>query len=136
MKSTTKEARFKIRLKKGDLVQVLSGKYKGKQGKVLATHVTENKVTVEGINIVKKHQKPNQAHPQGGIIEITKPIWVSKVAVVDPGTKKPTRVGYKVAKDGSKTRVYVASGKEIKIEAAPKATKPASAEKKKETKVL
>jgi len=105
---------YKIRLKKGDLVQVLSGKYKGKQGKVLATHPDENKVTVEGINIVKKHQKPNQTHPQGGIIEITKPIWVSKVAIVDPNAKKPSRIGYKVAKDGAKTRVFKASGKEIK----------------------
>ncbi len=71
---------FKIRLKKGDLVQVLSGKYKGKQGKIVATHASDNKVTVEGINIVKKHMKPNRTHPQGGIVEITKPIWVSKVS--------------------------------------------------------
>lgn len=105
---------FKIRLKKGDTVQVLSGKYKGKTGKIVATHPQENKVTVEGVNIVKKHVKPNQAHPQGGIIELTKPIWVSKVAVVDPDTKKPTRIGLKVDKDGNKTRVYKASGKEIK----------------------
>jgi large subunit ribosomal protein L24 len=105
---------FKIRLKKGDLVQVLAGKYKGKQGKVLTTHTKENKVTVEGINIVKKHQKPNQAYPQGGIIELTKPIWVSKVAIVDPTTKKPSRIGFKIEKDGAKTRVFKSSGKEIK----------------------
>ncbi|HSX05167.1 MAG TPA: 50S ribosomal protein L24, partial [Candidatus Saccharimonadales bacterium] len=72
---------FKIKLKKGDTVQVLSGKYKGKTGKVLATHPADNKVTVEGINIVKKAVKPNKTYPQGGIIDITKPIWVSKVAV-------------------------------------------------------
>jgi large subunit ribosomal protein L24 len=105
---------FKIRLKKGDTVQVLAGKYKGRTGKIVATHPADNKVTVEGINIVKKHVKPNQAHPQGGIIEMTKPIWVSKVAVVDPETKKPTRVGYKLDDKGVKTRVYKASGKEIK----------------------
>lgn len=105
---------FKIRLKKGDTVQVLSGKYKGKTGKVVATHPSENKVTVEGINIVKKHVKPNRTYPQGGIIDITKPIWVSKVAVVDPTSKKPTRVGYKLDDKGVKTRVYKASGKEIK----------------------
>lgn len=122
---------FKIRLKKGDIVQVLSGKYKGKQGTITATHPTENKVTVEGINIVKKHQKPNQAHPQGGILEITKPMWVSKVAVIDPTTKKPTRIGYELSKDGSKKRIYKASGKEVKAEAAPK-----KAETKKEAKVL
>ena len=111
---TTETKIYKIRLKKDDQVIVLSGKYKGKTGKVLATHPRENKVTVEGINIVKKHQKPNKAHPQGGILEITKPIWVSKVAIVDPSTKKASRIGYSVAKDGTKTRVFKQSGKEIK----------------------
>lgn len=105
---------YKIRLKKGDLVQVLAGKYKGKQGKIVAVHPKDNKVTVEGINIVKKHQKPNKAYPQGGIIELTKPVWVSKVAIVDPTAKKPSRIGFAIDKDGSKTRVFKASGKEIK----------------------
>jgi large subunit ribosomal protein L24 len=105
---------FKIRLKKGDLVMVRAGKYKGRTGKITATHPRENKVTVEGINIVKKHVKPTQQHPQGDIVEITKPIWVSKVSIVEATTKKPTRVGYKVAEDGTKTRVYKSSGKEIK----------------------
>jgi large subunit ribosomal protein L24 len=105
---------FKIRLKKGDTVVVRVGKYKGQTGKVLATHPSENKVTVEGVNIVKKHVKPNRANPQGGIIEVTKPIWVSKVAIVDPSTKKGARIGYKLDKDGSKTRVFKGSGKEIK----------------------
>jgi len=105
---------FKIRLKKGDTVVVRAGKYKGKTGKVLATHPADNKVTVEGINIVKKHQKPNKAYPQGGIIELTKPIDVSKVGLQDPTTKQPTRIGYKVSKDGAKTRVAKKSGKEIK----------------------
>lgn len=105
---------YKIRLKKGDTVQVLAGKYKGKSGKIVATHPADNKVTVEGINIVKKHVKPNKVHPQGGILDITKPIWVSKVAVVDPTSKKPTRIGYKLDDKGVKTRVYKSSGKEIK----------------------
>lgn len=106
---------YKIRLKKDDTVIVLAGKYKGKTGKILATHPRENKVTVEGINIVKKHQKPNRANPQGGILEITKPIWVSKVAIVDPSTKKASRIGYSVdAKTGEKTRVFKKTGKEIK----------------------
>lgn len=105
---------FKIRLRKGDTVVVRTGKYKGKTGKVVATHPTENKVTVEGINIVKKAVKPTRSNPQGGIIEITKPIWVSKVAIVDPSTKKGARIGYKLDKDGSKTRVFKGSGKEIK----------------------
>jgi len=106
--------RYKIRLKKDDTVIVLAGKYKNKTGKILATHPTENKVTVEGINIVKKHVKPNRTHPQGNIVEITKPIWVSKVAIVDPTTKKASRIGYSIAKDGTKTRVFKKSGKEIK----------------------
>ena len=105
---------YKIRLKKGDTVIVLAGKYKGKTGKIVTTHPTENKVTVEGINIVKKHVKPNRTHPQGGIIEMTKPIWVSKVAIVDPSTKKADRIGYNLGKDGTKTRIFKKSGKEIK----------------------
>jgi large subunit ribosomal protein L24 len=105
---------YKIRLKKGDLVVVRAGKYKGKTGKISATHPSENKVTVEGINIVKKHVKPNQTHPQGSIVEITKPIWVSKVGIVEPTTKKATRIGLKIDKDGNKTRVYKYSNKEIK----------------------
>ncbi|MEO6513419.1 MAG: 50S ribosomal protein L24 [Candidatus Saccharimonadales bacterium] len=105
---------FKIRLKKGDTVVVLAGKYKGKTGKIVATHPKENKVTVEGINIVKKAMKPNRAHPQGAIVELTKPMWVSKVAIVEPTSKKPSRIGYNIDKDGNKTRVFKKSGKEIK----------------------
>ena len=105
---------YKIRLKKNDTVIVLAGKYKGKTGKITATHPSENKVTVEGINIVKKHVKPNRTYPQGGIIELTKPVWVSKVAIVDPVAKKASRIGYAIAKDGTKTRVYKKTGKEIK----------------------
>lgn len=105
---------YKIRLKKGDTVVVRSGKYKGKSGKVLATHPRENKVTVEGINIAKKHTKPNKAYPQGGIIEITKPIWVSKVGILEPQTKKASRIGYRIDKESNKVRVYKSNGKEIK----------------------
>lgn len=105
---------YKIRLKKGDKVVVRSGKYKGQTGKVLATHPRDNKVTVEGINIVKKHVKPDRQNPQGGIIDITKPIWVSKVGIMDETTKKPTKIGYKPGKDNAKVRIYKSSGKEIK----------------------
>jgi large subunit ribosomal protein L24 len=105
---------YKIRLKKGDLVVVRSGKYKGQTGKITATHPSENKVTVDGINIVKKHVKPSQLHPQGSIVEVTKPIWVSKVSIVEPTSKKASRIGYKLGTDGSKTRVFKKTGKEIK----------------------
>jgi large subunit ribosomal protein L24 len=114
MRAPVKKTIFKIRLKKGDTVVVRAGKFKGKSGKITAVHPSLNKVTVEGINIVKKHQKPNKAYPQGGIIELTKPMWVSKVAVVDPTSKKATRIGYSIGKDGAKTRIYKKSGKEIK----------------------
>ncbi|HSX34504.1 MAG TPA: 50S ribosomal protein L24 [Candidatus Saccharimonadales bacterium] len=105
---------YKIRIKKGDTVIVTAGKYKGKTGKVTATHPRENKVTVEGINIVKKAMKPTRAKPQGGFVELTKPMWVSKVAIVEPTSKKPSRIGYEFAKDGTKVRVFKKTGKEIK----------------------
>ena len=114
MKKQADKIKFNIRLKKGDTVVVRAGKYKGKTGKVVATHPSENKVTVEGINIVKKHVKPNQQNPQGAIVEITKPIWVSKVGIVEPNSKKASRIGFKVDKDGNKTRVFKSTGKEIK----------------------
>lgn len=105
---------FKIRLKKGDTVKVRSGKYRGKTGKVSEVHPRLNKVTVEGINIVKKHQKPNKEHPQGAILELTKPIDVSKVGILEPTSKKASRISYKLDKDGKKSRVYTSSGKDIK----------------------
>ena len=105
---------YKIRLKKGDTVMVRTGKYKGQTGKILATHPSDNSVTVEGINIVKKHVKPNRQHPQGAIVEITKPINVSKVGIFDSTSKKPSKIGYQFNKDGNKNRIYKTSGKEIK----------------------
>lgn len=112
--TTTSKKVYKIRLKKGDNVIVRSGKYKGQVGKVVAVHPSLNKVTVEGINIVKKHQKPTKTHPQGGIIEITKPIWVSKVGLYDAVSKKASRVAIKIDKEGNKVRVYASSKKEVR----------------------
>ncbi len=105
---------FKVRLKKNDSVVVISGKYKGKTGKVTAVHPSLNKVTVEGINIVKRHVKSSKANPQGAILEVTKPIWVSKVSIVEPTSKKPSKIGYKIDTKGTKTRVFKRTGKEIK----------------------
>lgn len=105
---------YKIKLKKNDTVIVISGKYKGKTGKVLNTFAKTNKVTVEGINIAKKHAKPTKSLPQGGIIDLIKPIDVSKVALYDSTTKKASKISYKVNTDGSKVRVYAKSRKEIK----------------------
>src|SRR6185312_2198142 len=87
---------YKIRLKKGDTVMIRAGKFKGKTGKILAVHPTQNKVTVEGINIVKRHRKPTRQQPRGGIDQITKPMWVSKVGILDSVQKKPSRIGYGV----------------------------------------
>ena len=104
----------KIKLTKGDTVIVRSGKYKGHTGKVLVVHPKLNKVTVEGINVFKKHLKPTRASPRGGIVEINKPIWVSKVGVYDSAKKKPSRIAYKQDKSGKKVRIMKSSGKEIR----------------------
>lgn len=106
--------KYPIRIKKGDTVMVRSGRQKGVTGKVVAVHPTTNKVTVEGVNVVKKHVKPNREHPQGSIVELTKPIWVSKVGIVEPTKKRASRIRYKLAKDGTKTRTFTLGGKEIK----------------------
>jgi len=105
---------FKIKLKKGDTVVIRSGKHSGKTGKVLQVHSDLNKVTVEGINIVKKHRKPTPSLPQGGIIELTKPIWISKVGLWDQTGKKASKIGYKISAKGEKSRVYKTSGREVK----------------------
>ncbi|HEY1646169.1 MAG TPA: 50S ribosomal protein L24 [Candidatus Saccharimonadales bacterium] len=105
---------YKIKLKVGDKVIVLAGKYKGQTGKILRVHPKDNKVTVEGINVVKKHLKPTRDNRVGSIKEIVKPLWVSKVGIYEPELKKASRVGYKLDAKGIKTRIYKASGKEIK----------------------
>ncbi len=112
MKTPLKKV-FKIKLKVGDKVIVLSGKYKGQIGKVVRTHPKLNKVTVEGVNVVKIHRKPTRENSVGRIEEVTKPIWVSKVAIYEPTLKKASRIGYKLNKDSSKIRIYKKSNKEI-----------------------
>ena len=114
MSKTIEKKIYKIRLKKGDTVIVRAGKYKGQTGKITAVHPKENKVTIEGINIVKKHMKPDRDRPQGGIVEITKPMWVSKVSIVEPTSKKASRIGFSIDDKGVKTRVFKKTGKEIK----------------------
>ncbi len=108
------QARYKLRIKKGDMVMIRAGKFKGRTGKVTATHPAANMVTIEGINIVKRHRKPSQLNPQGGIDELTKPMLVSKVGLLDSSAKKATRIGFSLTKDGQKSRVMKSSGKEVK----------------------
>ena len=93
------------RLQRGDTVVVISGKYKGKQGRIKKILLDDDKVIIEGINLVKRHMKPNPRNQQGGIIEKEAPLWASKVMPLDPKTKKPTRVKIKVDENGMKMRV-------------------------------
>ncbi|WP_057560248.1 50S ribosomal protein L24 [Paraclostridium sordellii] len=101
-----------MRVKKGDTVVVIAGKDKGKKGTVTKVFTKANKVLVEGVNVITKHQKPTAVNPQGGIINKEAPIHISNVMPVDPETGKGTRVRFEV-KDGQKVRVSVKSGKEI-----------------------
>ena len=99
-------------LKTGDKVRVIAGKDKGKEGTVKKTLASENRVIVEGVNVVKKHQKPSNVNPNGGIIDQEAPINASNVMLLDPSTNEPTRVGYQVV-DGKKVRVTKKSGQQI-----------------------
>jgi large subunit ribosomal protein L24 len=101
-----------LKIKKGDKVVVLSGKDKGKQGEVTKSLPKEGKVIVSGVNIATRHKKPTQANPQGGLEKIEAPMHVSKVAIADPKTGKPTRVRFET-QDGKKVRVAVKSGETI-----------------------
>lgn len=102
------------KIRKGDDVIVLTGKDKGKRGTVTRVLVAENKAIVEGINKVKKHQKPNPyANIPGGIIEKEMPIQISNIAVYNPTTGKADRVGIKILEDGKKVRVFKSNGETV-----------------------
>ena len=101
-----------LKIKKGDKVVVLSGKDKGKHGEVTRAIPKEGKVVVAGVNIATRHRKPTQANPQGGLEKIEAPMHVSKVAIEDPKTGKPTRVRFE-ERDGKKVRIAVRSGELI-----------------------
>lgn len=99
-------------VRKGDTVQVIAGKYKGQQGKILEVLTEKDRVRVEGIATVKRHLKPGRDPkvPEGGIIEKFGTVHISNVLPLDPQSKKPTRVGYKSLDDGRKVRVARRSG--------------------------
>lgn len=103
----------KMSIKKGDEVVVLSGKDKGKQGKILATLPKSGKVVVEKINMVSRHQKPRQQGEEGGIIKKEAPLYASKVMRVCPKCGKPTRPAHKILADGKKVRVCKKCSAEI-----------------------
>lgn len=99
-----------MKIHKDDTVLVISGNFKGKTGKVLKVYPPENRVIVEGVNIRKRHTKPSQANPQGGIVEKEAPINASNVMVVDPKSGEATRIGKKIIiddKTGKKKSVRV-----------------------------
>ena len=101
-----------MKIIKGDKVIVIAGKDKGKTGDIQKVLPRTNRVVVEGVNLRKKHKKPTQNNPEGSIVEIYAPIDASNVMLVDPKTKKPTRIGHKIVK-GKKVRVAKASGPEL-----------------------
>ena len=103
----------KMSIKKDDVVVVLSGKDKGKQGKVLTVLPSESKVIVEGVNVVTKHKKPTSQTDQGGIVKKEAPIYACKVQRVCPKCNKPTRPAHKLLADGKKVRVCKKCGAEI-----------------------
>lgn len=104
----------KFKIKKGDKVIVTTGRDKGKQGEVLKVLRAEERVLVQGVNMVKRHTPPSQTTP-GGIVEKEASLHISNVAHIDPKSNKPTRVGYKIDKDGRKSRVAKRSGEAIDL---------------------
>lgn len=104
---------MKTKIKSGDTVYVTTGKDKGKTGKVLKLIKSKNKVIVEKVNVVKRHSKPTQQSPTGGIVEKELGIDLSNVMLIDPESNNPTRVGYKVDEKGKKVRISKKSGEEI-----------------------
>jgi large subunit ribosomal protein L24 len=100
-----------MKIRKGDTVEVISGKDAGKRGRVLVVDPGRQRVVIEGVHMIKRHTKPNpQRRIQGGIVEREAPIHVSNVMVISPDSGKPTRVGYKILEDGRKVRVTKTDG--------------------------
>lgn len=104
----------KLHIRKGDTVVVIAGNDKTRQGKVLEVIRDKDRAIVEGVNMIKKHTKPNSANPQGGIVEKEAPIHISNLMLVDPKTGGKTRVGRRPGSDGKLVRYSKKSGEEIK----------------------
>ncbi|MDZ7822152.1 MAG: 50S ribosomal protein L24 [Candidatus Marinimicrobia bacterium] len=100
-----------MHIKKGDNVKVIAGKYKGKEGKVLKVFPEKDRVIIEGVNIVKRHTRPSQDNPKGGIIEKEAPVHASNLMVVVNGTA--TRIGTRILKDGSRVRYAKKTGETV-----------------------
>lgn len=106
-----KRFRPKLKIKKGDTVQVMAGEDRGKQGRVLDVNVDTNRVFVEGVNIISRHTKPNAQNPDGGIIKKEAPVHISNLMLVDPKSGEPTRVGRKP--EGDKLVRYAKKSGEV-----------------------
>ena len=102
----------KLKIRKGDRVKVIAGRSKGKIGDVLRVNAADQRVVVSGVNVIKRHTKPSRSE-QGGIIEREAAIHVSNVALLDPKSDKPTKVGFKFLEDGRKVRFARASGETL-----------------------
>lgn len=115
MAKSAKSKRFapKLHIKKGDKVMVIAGNYKGSTGEVLEVFPQKNRAIVDNVNLVKKHQKPTQNNPEGGIIEMPAPLHISNLMLVDPKNGEPTRIGRKLV-DGKLVRYAKKSGEIIK----------------------
>ena len=100
----------KIKIKKGDTVRVITGSHKGSEGTVMSISREINKAIVEGVNMIKKHQKPSATSPQGGIVEMEAPLHISNVSLVDPTSNEVTRVGRKMDDNGNVVRYAKKSG--------------------------
>ena len=104
----------KFHIKKGDFVKVISGVSKGQEGKVLEVIFKKERAIIEGVNMMKKHTKPNSVNPDGGIIEQEAPIHISNLMLIDPATKNPTRIGRKLDDKNKLVRYSKKTGEEIK----------------------
>ena len=105
--------RAPIHVTKGDTVRVMRGDDKGKEGKIIRVHTKTGRVTIEGVNIVKKHRRARSADEQSGIVEMPAPIHASNVMLIDPKSGAPTRVRRQIDEDGTKERISVKSGDAI-----------------------
>ncbi len=103
----------KHKIMKGDRVRVIRGNYRDMEGSVLEVLPDQNRVRVEGVNLRKRHTRPSQADPEGGIISMVAPIHISNVMLIDPATEEPSRIRMRVEEDGTKERISVKSGNPI-----------------------
>lgn len=102
-----------VHVRKGDRVRVISGNYRGQEGTILRVEPDKNRVVVEGVNVRKRHRKPSQTDPEGGIVSFEAPIHASNVMLLDPASGEPTRIRSHAGEEGKRERVAVRSGRVI-----------------------